>query len=627
MREIGVLTLPHVERRQTSSRSSTITQGKGTESPVKDRVCKDIGTGKPLQNWADINWKLTKKRVRNLRQRIYRATQNGQRNRVRSLMKLMLRSYSNLLVSVRRITQENQGKRTAGIDGQTAHTPEQRVQLVKRMQDNTLWQVHPTKRVYIPKANGKLRPLGIPALENRVAQTIVKNALEPSWEARFESHSYGFRPGRSCQDAIEQCYLRLRNGCDTWILDADLKGAFDNLSHQFILDTIGQVPGRELIKQWLKAGYVEAEMFHATTEGVPQGGTISPLLLNVALNGMEQLVSSYTTARVHQPSTKAKQQKPYKKKSPTYGYCRYADDFLVTAKTKADIEAIIPILQEWLKVRGLELNWEKTQIVTVQQGCNFLGFTIRHLKHKCLCRPQKEKVKALLKRIRNWLRENPSVTPAAMIHYLNPILRGWGNYYKHGVSKAVFSYVDCQIWRAIWRWCRRRHPNKGSHWIIRKYYRTFKGRNWTFATTALDRAGKRKPLTIFRLADIPIQRHVKVKGTASPDNPSLNDYWQYRQTRYGKTYWDKGSKYYKIAESQNWRCPVCYDPLFNGEALHTHHQVRVKDGGTDQEENLLHLHQACHQQVHWVGGILSDRWLEPLDGTTVTSGSEGRGTR
>ena len=192
--------------------------------------------------------------------------------------------------------------------------------------------------------------------------------------------------------------MRLRNGCDTWILDADLLGAFDNLRHKFILQTIGQVPGRELIKQWLKAGYIEAEIFHATTTGVPQGGTISPLLLNIALNGMEQLLSSYTTTVIHQPSPNAKRQKPYKKKSPTYGYCRYADDFLITAKTRNDIEAIIPVVQTWLSHRGLELNTEKTKIVHVQDGCNFLGFSIRQFQHKCLCKPQKDKVLTFLKR-------------------------------------------------------------------------------------------------------------------------------------------------------------------------------------------------------------------------------------
>jgi RNA-directed DNA polymerase len=354
----------------------------------------------------------------------------------------------------------------------------------------------------------------------------------------------------------------------------------------------------EEIKQWLKAGYVEAEMFHATSRGVPQGGTISPLLLNIALDGMERLLSSYTTTTVHQPSKSAKQQKPYKKKSPTYSYCRYADDFLITAKTRADIEAIIPKLQDWLEPRGLELNAEKTKIVQIENGCNFLGFTIRQFQHKCLCLPQKEKVLAFLGRIRGWLKDNPQVSPAAVINYLNPILRGWGNYYRHGVSKQVFSYVDSQIWRAIWRWCCKRHPNKGSRWIAKRYFRSFKGREWTFAVTAQDRAGKRKIVALTRLADIPIQRHVKVKGTASPDDPSLNDYWKHRQTRFGKSYWETGSKYYKVAESQNWRCPVCLEFLFNGEALHTHHILQVKDGGTDSCENLVHLHSSCHHQIH-----------------------------
>ncbi|MGD1859210.1 MAG: group II intron reverse transcriptase/maturase [Leptolyngbyaceae cyanobacterium] len=572
---------------------------------MKDRVLADIGARTPLQHWSSIDWGRVKKRVRNLRQRIYRATQNGQWNRVRNLMKLMLRSYSNLLLSVRRVTQESSGRQTPGLDGQTALTAEQRVQLVRRLQDHSLWQVQPTKRVYIPKANSKLRPLGIANIENRVAQTIVKNALEPHWEARFEAHSYGFRPGRNCHDAIEQCFLRLRQGCDTWILDADLQSAFDRINHRFVLDTIGALPGRELIKQWLKAGYVEAEMFHATPEGVPQGGPISPLLLNIALNGMEDLVLSQKTTRTYYPSSKAKTQAPRKRTAPTYGYCRYADDFVVTAKNQADIEAIVPILQAWLKPRGLALNLEKTQIVNIRQGFPFLGFSIRHYQGKCLCRPHKDKVLAFLARIRHWLKQNASASPAAVIHHLNPILRGWGNYYKHGVSKDVFNYVDSQIWRALWKWCCRRHPNKPKSWIIRKYYRILKGRTWSFATTVADRDGHRKLLTLVRLADIPIQRHVKVKGTASPDDPTLQDYWQYRQTRYGKTYWEKGSKYYQVAQSQNWRCPVCQDALFNGEALHTHHRKQVKAGGTDLEKNLIHLHQACHHHLHKTGMVLN----------------------
>ena len=214
----------------------------------------------------------------------------------------------------------------------------------------------------------------------------------------------------------------------------------------------------------------------------------------------------------------------------------------------------------------------------------------------------KTKVLAFIRGIRDWLKTNISAKPESVIYHLNPLLRGWGNYYQHGVSKRVFSYVDNEVWKALWRWCCRRHPNKGRNWIARKYYISHKGRQWTFHATVISRNGKPQTITLMKLSDIPIQRHVKVKGKASPDDSSLRDYWRNRQTRYGKTYWAKGSKYYIVAENQKWRCPVCGDSLFNGETLHTHHLVSIKNGGNDQANNLTHLHRACHQQVHSGGG-------------------------
>lgn len=566
---------------------------------MKDRVSNDIGMKEPLREWASINWKLIKKRVRNLRQRIYRATKKGKWNQVRSLMKLMLRSYSNLLLSVRRVTQENRGKQTAGVDNQVSLTPQQRVKLVREIQENTLWKVSPTKRVYIPKGKGKTRPLGIPTICDRITQARVKNALEPVWESRFENNSYGFRPGRSCHDAIEQAWIRLNSqGKDRWILEGDIQGAFDNISHEYLLKTIGKIPGRELIKQWLKAGYVEAQIFHKTQKGTPQGGIISPLLANIALDGMETLLSQFSKCRQCQytdPKGKKRTKRVYR---PRYGFVRYADDFIITAENREDLEAIKPVIEDWLHIRGLKLNEDKTQITHINEGFNFLGFHIRHYTGKCLIKPQKEKVKEFLSRIQQWLNQHKTVTAIAVIQHLSPLLRGWANYYRSQVSKETFSYVDHHLWQMLWKWSLRRHPSKGKRWVAQKYFRTLKGTKWHFAQPFQHRNGKQILICLPKLSFVPILRHIKVKGGASPDDSTLKLYWQNRQSQYGKSYWPKGSKLYQVAVHQNWHCPVCGEHLFNGELLHTHHHKKVQDGGTDQPENLIHLHQVCHRHLH-----------------------------
>lgn len=589
----------YIERWQTSNWSSALNRNIRNQTDVKDRVSNDIGANGLLVDWKSINWKTINKRVRNLRYRIYRATQNHQWNKVRSLMKMMIRSYSNLLLSVRKVTIDNQGKKTSGVDNQKVLTPIARVSLVNDIcQNNTPWKTYPAKRIYIPKANGKKRPLGIPTIKNRIIQAVVKNALEPSWEARFEPNSYGFRPGRSCHDAIEQLWYRLNgHSKDEWVLDADIKGAFDNISHEYILREIGECPGKGLIKQWLKAGYVEAEVFHNTQQGTPQGGVISPLLANIALDGLERLLSQYKTSRTYETIEKGKK-RIREMQFPKYSLIRYADDFIVSATTEEDIKAIQPIIKQWLAERGLELNEEKTKITNVNKGFDFLGFNVRTYQGKCLIKPQKEKVLAKLREIRKWLKDNCSAKPESIINHLNPILRGWANYYKHGVSKETFSYFDREIVLMLWKWAKKRHPNKGKRWVKNKYFGTVGNDHWVFKALTKDRMGKDSKIYIFRTSTIPITRHIKISGNSSPDDPTQKEYWEKRKTKYGKTRFKKGSKLYEVAENQKWRCPVCGEHLMNGEELHTHHKTQVKDGGTDEPDNLVHLHKICHNHVH-----------------------------
>jgi RNA-directed DNA polymerase len=537
-------------------------------------------------DWDAIDWRKAQRVVRNLRQRIFRATQAGDTKKVRSLQKLMLRSRSNILVGVRRVTQVNAGKSTPGVDKLVVKTPAARGELADRLAVFQPWRARPVRRVYIPKSNGKDRPLGIPTVTDRCLQAVVKNALEPEWEARFEGSSYGFRPGRGCHDALAKIYLlACPHRRKKWVVDADVKGAFDNIDHDFLLRAIGSAPGRELIRQWLKAGVMEDGIYHDTLAGTPQGGVVSPLLLNIALHGMEAALNVRHNRRGEIAGARA--------------VVRYADDFVVFCETREDaLRVKDEILPAWLAERGLTLSGEKTRVVHLSDGFDFLGFSIRHHKTplttrtgvKLLIRPSRKSAIAIRAKLREaWLNLiGRSLT--ALLWRLNPIIRGWANYFRVGVSSETFGKLDDWMYLRAIHYARRTHPRKPGHWRAKRYWGRLnptRDDHWVFGDKDTGRF-------LLKFRWFKIERHVLVRGTASPDDPNLGEYWWARR-KVNIRHLTEGDV--KLAERQDWVCPVCGGLLINGEPLERHHLIPRCEGGVESPRNRVLLHLYCHQQL------------------------------
>ncbi|NEO00079.1 MAG: group II intron reverse transcriptase/maturase [Moorea sp. SIO3I7] len=555
--------------------------------------------------WHSVNWKRAYRTVRKLRRRIFRATREGNWKLVNKLQRLMLRSYSNILISVRQAAQLNKGKNTPGIDKIAKLNPKLRGELVDALSSYRAWNPIPTKRVYIPKSNGKKRPLGIPSMIDRCIQGIVKNALEPAWEAKFEPTSYGFRPGRSTHDARQRIFTNISGERNKkwWVLDADITGCFDNIAHEPLLENIGNFPARKLVKQWLKAGYMEGDVFYNTEAGTPQGGVISPLLANIALHGMEEVLG----IRYKWNTDKRRKSGGTWNNITNRTFVRFADDFVVLTETEEDAANAKVILQEWLAKKGLSLSEEKTNTRHLTEGFDFLGWNFRKYRTTArkselvtLIKPSSKNINKFKKSLKETFKKLKGATQLQVIKELNPKIQGWGNYHDGVVAKKTFTKVDSYIHWKLNRWGKRRHPKKSLNWVNNKYFgKLCPGRNdkWVFGDKSL------KDVYVQKLAWIPIKRHTLVQYKNSPDDPNLIEYWEKRKSeqreKTARSRFSTGRD--KIANRQNYLCPVCNQTLGVSDELHLHHIIPKHFGGLDKSENLVYLHSDCHQSIHALG--------------------------
>jgi RNA-directed DNA polymerase len=533
--------------------------------------------------WHAIDWHQAYTTVRRLQARIVKATQEGRWGKVKALQRLLTHSFSGKALAVRRVT-ENHGKNTPGVDRIVWDTPEKKAQAIAALQQRG-YHAQPLRRVYIPKRNGKKRPLGIATMYDRAIQTLYLFALQPIAETTGDANSYGFRTDRSPADAIEQCHNVLSKRYSApWILDADISACFDGLSHQWLMEHIPL--DRSLLHQWLTAGYIDKHVFHRAEDGSPQGNPISPVLANLALDGLERELRG-----LHPTYHRARKAK--------INLVRFADDFIVTGSSRELLEQEVqPLVERFLRERGLELSSEKTSITHIDDGFDFLGQHHRKFNGKLLSKPSKKAIKALLEKVREIVKTNKGVSAGVLIQQLNPLIRGWALYHRHVSSKEIFNDVDNAIFPLLWQWARRRHQSKPYRWIKDKYFLSHGARNWVFTGTLKQTKGDPLTVRLFRAASVPIKRHIKIQGHANPFDPAWELYFEKRldvtmeQNLTGKR------RLLYLWKNQQGLCPVCHQKITKLTGWHSHHVEWRSKGGSDATENRQLLHPTCHMRLH-----------------------------
>src|SRR3990167_803576 len=534
------------------------------------------------QQWHDIDWCRVQRNVRGMQVRIAKACREGEWRRVKALQRMLTRSTSARYLAVRRVT-ENQGKRTAGVDRVLWDTPDAKWKAVQGLKQRG-YQPRPLRRVFIPKTNGKERPLGIPTMTDRAMQALYLLALAPIAETTGDPNSYGFRIERSTADAMGQLFISLsKKASAQWVLEADILGCFDHINHDWL---IANVPtDKAILRKWLKAGVVHKGQLQATDAGTPQGGIISPTLANMVLNGLESQLKQ------HLGVTRAKKLK--------VNVVRYADDFVITGDSPELLESEVkPWVEQFLAVRGLRLSPEKTQIVHIDQGFDFLGWNFRKYNGKLLIKPSKKNVKAFYRKVKEVISSNKTARQEDLIRLLNPILRGWALYHQPVVAKQAYSRMDYRVFLKLWRWAKRRHPNKSLEWIRKKYYQTQSEQNWVFATTLMDESGAKRDVGLYSLASTPIERHKKVSGEYNPFDPSMEEMGEKLRMERMLKKLKYREQILRLFQSQKGLCVLCNQPITKETGWHDHHIIYRSQGGGDSLNKRVLLHPICHQQLH-----------------------------